>query len=267
MPALVNGRPGGSIDPADRGLQYGDGLFETIAVRDGRARFLDWHLERLAEGGRRLALPLPEVALLKNEIERAWPQGRAVVKLILTRGVGERGYRPTPIPQVTRIVTGYAWPADFEAPKEGIRLGVCRTRLGRNAALAGIKHLNRLEQVLARAECDDARMDEGLMLDDREYAISGTMSNLFFRLARGWVTPRVTECGVSGVMRRAFCAWAAEQGVAIEERDVAVAELAAASAMLMTNAVIGGRPIRMFAGRALEVDPAVGHFNAWLETQ
>lgn len=267
MPAFVNGRAGGCIDPADRGLQYGDGLFETIAVQDGRARFLDWHLERLAEGGRRLALPLPEAALLRSEIERAWPRGRGVVKLILTRGVGERGYRPPPDPLVTRIVTGYARPADFEAREAGVRLGICRTRLGRNAALAGIKHLNRLEQVLARAECDDARMGEGIMLDDRDHAISGTMSNLFFRLARGWVTPRVTESGVSGVMRRAFCAWAAGQDVAIEERDVPVAELAAASAMLMTNAVIGARPIRMFAGRALEVDPAVVHFNAWLESQ
>ena len=267
MPAIVNGQAGGSIDPTDRGLHYGDGLFETIAMRDGRARFLDWHLERLAEGGRRLALPVPEATLLRNEIERAWPQGRGVVKLILTRGVGERGYRPPSVPQVTRIVTGYAWPADFEARKEGIRLGVCRTRLGRNAALAGIKHLNRLEQVMARAECDDARMDEGLMLDDREQAIAGTMSNVFFRLAGRWVTPLVTECGVSGVMRRAFRAWAGEQGVAVEERDVPVAELTAASAMLLTNAVIGARPIRRFAGRELEVDPMVVRFNSWLELQ
>ncbi|HUG04837.1 MAG TPA: aminodeoxychorismate lyase [Steroidobacteraceae bacterium] len=267
MAAIVNGRADGCIDPADRGLLYGDGLFETIAMRDGRARFLDWHLERLAEGGRRLALPLPEAALLKHEIERAWPQGRGVVKLILTRGVGERGYRPSPEPQVTRIVSGYAWPPDVEARNKGIRLGICRTRLGRNAALAGIKHLNRLEQVLARAECDDARMDEGLMLDDREHAISGTMSNAFFRLERGWITPLMTESGVSGVMRRAFRVWATGQGIAVEARDVPVAELSAASAMLVTNAVIGARPIRMFAGRALEIDRVAGRFNAWLETQ
>jgi 4-amino-4-deoxychorismate lyase len=267
MAAIVNGHEGGVIDPADRGLLYGDGLFETIAMRDGRARFLDWHLERLAEGARRLALPLPEAALLRNEIERAWPRGRGVVKLILTRGVGERGYRPPPDPRVTRIVSGYAWPADLESRSVGIRLGICRTRIGRNAALAGIKHLNRLEQVLARAECEDARMDEGLMLDDREHAISGTMSNVFFRLDGHWVTPLMTASGVSGVMRRAFRFWAAEQGVAVEERDVPAAELTAASAMLVTNAVIGARPIRMFAGRALEVDPVTLRFNAWLETQ
>lgn len=267
MAAIVNGQAGGVIDPADRGLLYGDGLFETIAMRDGRARFLDWHFERLAEGGRRLALPLPEAALLRNEIECAWPQGRGVVKLILTRGVGERGYRPPPVPNVTRIVSGYAWPADLEARKEGVRLGICRTRLGRNAALAGIKHLNRLEQVLARAECDDARMDEGLMLDNRGHAIAGTMSNVFFRMAGRWVTPSITESGVSGVMRRAFRVWAAGQGVATEERDVPFTELEAASAMLMTNALIGARPIRMFAGRALELDPVAGQFNAWLEAQ
>jgi 4-amino-4-deoxychorismate lyase len=150
---------------------------------------------------------------------------------------------------------------------EGVRLGICRMRLGRNAALAGIKHLNRLEQVLGRAECEDAHMDEGLMLDDRDHAIAGTMSNVFFHLRGRWVTPSIAESGVSGVMRRAFRGWAAEQGVGIEERNVPVADLSAASAMLITNAVIGARPVRMFAGRALEVDPAVARFNAWLETQ
>jgi 4-amino-4-deoxychorismate lyase len=268
MTAIVNGREGGSIDPADRGLLYGDGLFETIVVHDGRARFLEWHLERLAEGGRRLALPLPDAALLRSEVARAWPRGRGVVKLVLTRGVGERGYRAPPAPQVTRIVMGHAWPVQDEAARtEGIRLRLCRTRLGRNTSLAGIKHLNRLEQVLARAECDDERMDEGLMLDDRDHAIAGTMSNVFFRLAGRWVTPAVTESGVAGVMRRALRGWAAEQGVPVTERDVPVAELADAAAMLVTNALIGAWPVRTFAGRVLAIDPLAGRFNAWLETQ
>ena len=105
------------------------------------------------------------------------------------------------------------------------------------------------------------------MLNDRGHAIAGTMSNAFFRLERRWITPSITESGVSGVMRRAFLAWAAGQGIVVEAREVPVAELTAASAMLMTNAVIGARPIRMFTERALEVDPVAGRFNAWLETQ
>ena len=268
MAVFVNGREGGTIDPADRGLQYGDGLFETLAVQDGRARFLDWHLERLAEGGRRLALPLPESVILQDEIARAWPRGRGVVKLVLTRGIGRRGYRPPAVPAVTRIVSGHPWPdGDDAAWSDGVRLGLCRTRLGRNSALAGIKHLNRLEQVLARTEWDDDEMDEGLMLDDRGYAIAGTTSNVFFRLADRWVTPALTACGVAGVMRRAFRGWAAEQGVAVTERDVAAAELSGATAMLLTNALIGAWPVRAFAGRVLAIDPLATRFNAWLDTQ
>lgn len=265
---LVNGRGDGAIDPMDRGLQYGDGLFETFAVQDGRARFFDWHVERLAEGARRLALPMPDAAMLRDEIAEAWPRGRGVVKLVLTRGVGARGYRPTAGALPTRIVSGHEWPArDSSMWSEGVRVGLCRTRLGRNAALAGIKHLNRLEQVLARAEWDDGAMDEGLMQDDRARLIGGTMSNVFLLLADRWLTPALADCGVAGVMRRAFRAWAAEQGIAVMECDIALADLAGASAMLLTNSLIGAWPVRELAGGALPFDPLAARFNAWLDAQ
>jgi len=265
---LVNGREGRAIDPMDRGLQYGDGLFETFAVQDGRARFFDWHVERLVEGGRRLALPIPDARLLRDEVADAWPRGRGVVKLILTRGIGARGYRPPAAAVPTRIVSGHEWPArDSLLWSEGVRAGLCRTRLGRNAALAGIKHLNRLEQVLARAEWDDGAMDEGLMQDDRDRLIGGTMSNVFLLLAGRWLTPVLADCGVAGIMRRAFRGWAAEQGIAVMERDIAVADLAGASAMLLTNSLIGAWPVRELAGGALPLDPLAARFNAWLAAQ
>lgn len=265
---LVNGRADGTLDPMDRGLQYGDGLFETFAMRDGRARFFVWHLDRLADGCRRLALPMPDARALAEDLEVAWPRGRGVAKLILTRGVGARGYRPPPDARPTRIVSGHEWPArDSRLWSGGVRAGICRTRLGRNAALAGIKHLNRLEQVLARAEWDDGAMDEGLMLDDRDRVIGGTMSNVFLRLSDRWVTPVLADCGVAGVMRRAFRGWAAEQGIAVMERDIAVADLAGASAMLLTNSLIGAWPVRELAGGSLPLDPLAAQFNAWLESQ
>ncbi len=268
MVHLVNGLDGGAIDPADRGLLFGDGLFETLAVKDGRARFLEWHLERLTEGGRRLSMPVPDAALLRDEIARAWPSGRGVVKLVLTRGVGVRGYRPPAAAQPTRIVSGFEWPVRDESMRTaGVRLGLCCTRLGRNAALAGMKHLNRLEQVLARAEWDDDRMDEGLMLDDRDQVIAGTMSNVMVRLEDCWITPALTACGVAGVMRRAFRGWAAEQGIDVTERDIPVGDLKGATAMLLTNSLIGAWPVRAYAGRSLSIDPLVGRFNAWLDTQ
>jgi 4-amino-4-deoxychorismate lyase len=265
---LINGREDGRLDAADRGLHYGDGLFETLAVRHGHARFLDWHLERLAEGARRLGMPLPDTGLLREEIGAVCAPDIGVVKLIVTRGRGERGYRPPKQPAPTRIVAGHSWPAWPDAAWiRGVRLGWCRTRLGRNPALAGIKHLNRLEQVLARAEWDDERMDEGLMQDERDLAISGTQSNLFARIGDRWVTPLLDQCGVAGVMRRAFRGWAAEQGDTVVERSVPAAELAGAKALVLTNAVIGAWPVREFAGRPMAVDPQAVQFNAWLERQ
>jgi 4-amino-4-deoxychorismate lyase len=265
---LVDGIDGALVDPLDRGLQYGDGLFETIAVLGGRPRFFDWHFERLADGASRLGISMPGLAQLREEIDYVAESPRAVVKVILTRGNGMRGYRPPPEAQPRRIVACAGWP-DWPpaAATSGARLGWCRTRLGRNPALAGLKHLNRLEQVLARAEWDDAVMDEALMCDDRDDVVSATQANLFARIEGRWVTPKLDECGVAGIMRRAFRHWRREQGEEIAERPVARVELASASALLLTNALIGAWPIRELAGRQIAVDPVAMEFNAWLDAQ
>ena len=265
MRALVDGQEDLRIDPLDRGLQYGDGLFETIAIAGGRPRFLEWHFERLREGARRLGIPAPDVNLLRAEIAWVSTAPRSVVKILLTRGIGERGYRAPKDPLPRRIVLGFdALASRPEAATEGVRVGWCRTRLGRNPALAGIKHLNRLEQVLARSEWDDGAMDEGLMQDDRGQVIAATQSNLFARLEDRWVTPRLDQCGVSGVMRRAFREWQGERGAPVDERELGMADVERASALILTNALIGAWPVRELAGRALAIDPDASAFNAWL---
>jgi 4-amino-4-deoxychorismate lyase len=262
---LVDGQEDGRIDPLDRGLQYGDGLFETIAIAGGRPRFLDWHLERLNEGARRIGIPVAAVDLLRAEITRVSLAPRSVVKILLTRGTGERGYRVPKKPVPRRIVLGFDWPAwPPDAAIEGVRVGWCHTRLGRNTALAGIKHLNRLEQVLARSEWDDGAMEEGLMQDDRGQVIAATQSNLFVRLNGRWVTPRLDHCGVSGVMRRAFREWQGARGEPVEERELGMADVERSSALILTNALIGAWPVRELAGRRLTIDPDASTFNAWL---
>jgi len=262
---FVNGRAEATIDALDRGLQYGDGLFETIAVTGGRPRFLDWHFERLADGARRLGFPALDLDGLRREIQDAIVEPKAVVKLILTRGNGPRGYRPPRDARPTRIVAAFDWPVfSASAASNGVCVGWCHTRLGRNRSLAGLKHLNRLEQVLARAEWEDGAMDEGLMQDDRGRVIAATQANLFVRLAGRWVTPGLDECGVAGVMRRAFRQWAAERGDAIAERPIAATELEEATCLILTNALIGAWPVRELAGRTLAVDPIAEEFNAWL---
>jgi len=262
---LIDGRMEVGIDPLDRGLHYGDGLFETLAIIGGRPRFLDWHLERLAAGACRLGFAAPDGSLLRDEILQAAPAEDAVVKLVLTRGSGARGYRAPKDAAPRRIVMGFDRPAlTGDAPVAGVRLGWCRTRLGRNPALAGIKHLNRLEQVLARSEWDDGALDEGLMQDDRGQVISATQANLFARVDGRWVTPRLDECGVAGVMRRAFRHWQDGRGEAVEERTLGMADIERASALILTNALIGAWPVRELAGRSRAIDPDARAFNDWL---
>ncbi len=264
MRVFVDGREGGRIDPLDRGLHYGDGLFETMAVLDGRPRLLEWHLERLCEGARRLGFPAPDTGQLSDEIAAASTAPRCVVKLILTRGSGERGYRPPRQAQPRRIVTAWDWPIQPASRAAAARVGWCRTHLGRNPLLAGLKHLNRLEQVMARAEWEDGAMDEGLMCDDRGCVISATQANLFVKLDGQWTTPRLDECGVAGVMRRAFCAWQAGQGTPVEVRALTRAEVESAPALLLTSALLGAWPVCVLADRPLAEDPAAREFNAWL---
>jgi 4-amino-4-deoxychorismate lyase len=267
MPVLVNGRKG-RLDPLDRGLQYGDGLFETMAVRDGYARFVDWHLERLAEGANRLALPIPERDRVLGQIAAAWPKGQGIVKLIWTRGPAGRGYRPPAQVEPTCIAAGFEWPAwPAAAWSEGIRLRLCRTRLARNPVLAGVKHLNRLEQVLARAEWDDERIAEGLMLDTMGQVISGTQSNVFAVIAGRIVTPTLDQCGVAGVMRRAFCDWSARRGCAVAERSLLPEELETATEIFVTNALIGAWPVRELEQRRLPAGSQATEFNSWLAEQ
>lgn len=268
MPVLVNGVAGGLLDPLDRGLQYGDGLFETMAVLDGRARFYDRHLARLAEGARRLALPMPDPTLLHAQVAAAWPRGRGVVKVIWTRGPAGRGYRPAPDAVPTCIVAGFDWPTWPESAwRAGVRLRYCRTRWSRNPALAGIKHLNRLEQVMARAEWNDEDIAEGLMLDERDRVISGTQSNLFAVVEGRLATPALDQCGVAGIMRGAFCGWAADCAVPVVERDLSSGQLANATEIFVSNALVGAWPVRELAGRPVPQGSLAARFNDWLAGQ
>ena len=163
----INGVQTASLDPRDRGLQYGDGLFETIAVFKGQPQCLADHLARLRHSAARLKFPEIELPGLEAEIyQAAGSLEKAVLKLILTRGASARGYRPPEWPEPTRIIMSSSWPdwpADYYL--DGVRARVCEQRLAIQPALAGMKHLNRLEQVLARAEWTDPGIAEGLMLD------------------------------------------------------------------------------------------------------
>lgn len=244
MTILVNGNETEQLSTADRGLQYGDGVFETIAVRDGHPLLWERHFTRLTEGCHRLMIPVPDRETLFRELaEVAGGEKRAVAKVIVTRGDAGRGYRPGAGATPTRIVRRYPWP-DFptDNARSGVELRWCRMRLSRQPLLAGLKHLNRLEQVVARGEWQD-EYAEGLMRDTEGQVIEGTMSNLFLVHEDILVTPDLSESGVAGVMRAEVLAQATRLGITTRISPVTVAMVESARELFLTNSVIGIWPV------------------------
>jgi 4-amino-4-deoxychorismate lyase len=240
---LVNGVEAGAVAADDRGLQYGDGLFETMAARDGRIRAFALHMARLEVGCARLGIPMPAPALLEEECLRVLEDlGTGVIKLVVTRGTGPRGYRPPREPTVTRVVMASALRATAAAG-EGIVVRVCEMRLARNARLAGIKHLNRLEQVMACAEWQDPEIAEGLMLATDDRVIGATAANIFLVRHGRLQTPEIRDCGVAGVMRQQVLNVAKTLELPVEIGDVDLSELRAADEIFLTNALTGIRPV------------------------
>ena len=241
---LVNG-----VSPADRsqaiavddrGFQYGDGLFETALLVDGQIRFLEDHLQRLFDGCARLSIQAPTRAELLADIAKVCAsQPRGVLKIIITRGVSGRGYRPSNQASSTRVVALY--PLN-DVPNQSLKLRWCRTTLGRNASLAGIKHLNRLEQVLAQNEWHDAQADEGLMMDTEGEVVCATSGNVFAVRDGVLITPDLRFCGVRGIMRARVLAAAEKLQLAVSEEPLWPHDLEIASEVFITNAVRGIRP-------------------------
>ncbi len=250
---LVNGADE-AVDPGDRGLAYGDGLFETMAVLDGEVRRLDLHLDRLMEGCRRLKIAPPDPGAIRDDLEALRSdEDRAVAKLIVTRGPGARGYLPTGDSQSTRIVGIGPWP-DYPAANhtDGVAVRNCELRLGENPILAGLKHLNRLEHVLARMEWEMGPWDEGLLTDTSGSVVSGTMSNVFTVRGDTLLTPSLRRCGVKGVMRRTVIESAPAQGLEVEESDFAPGLLNESDEVFLTNAVFGIWPVRQLDQQQFE---------------
>jgi 4-amino-4-deoxychorismate lyase len=247
----VNGQVADTISHQDRGLHYGDGLFETITCLGGRPRWLSLHLERLRRGCERLALRA-DLEVIEREIEvRAAAGGRCILKVIVTRGPAvRRGYRPTGTEHCTRILTRYEWPPDSECAARGFRVAVSEVRLGINPQLAGLKHLNRLEQVMAQAVMPKG-LEEVLMLSSAGHVIGGSMSNVFLADQQGLFTPALADCGIAGVMRQRVCAASERNGQPIRVRCVESAELAHVQEVFVTNVRWGVQPVVELNGRTL----------------
>ena len=250
---LVNGQSSHVLDVCDRGLAYGDGVFETIALTQGQVQLWQAHSHRLANGLMSLGIVADEAAALTlintivDDIKAAYllfdrPDG--VIKIIVTRGCGGRGYAAPSVPLPTRIV--YMMPEPLgrsQLSSDGVRVRLCQHRWSNNAALAGVKHLNRLDQVMARSEWTDVNIHEGIMLNQDGLVISGVMSNLFIEMDGVLITPQLDQCGINGTMAELVCAIAKQLGITLVQREVTFDALLNADSVFITNSLNGIWPI------------------------
>lgn len=265
--ALYNGEPADALAVTDRGLHYGDGVFRTVRVAGGRPVAWAAQLACLAADCRRLDLPVPDAALLAAEAGRLFDDGAdGMLKIVVTRGSGGRGYAPPDEPRPTRLLLRYPPPAYPAAHgEEGIASGYCETPVAVSPALAGAKHLNRLEHVLARRECAAHGWPEGLMRAPDGRVICGTMSNLFAVVAGELATPAITDAGVRGATRGRILEACAAAGKACRERAVTAADLADAEEIFVCNSAMEIWPVRELAGRRYPHGPVARWCRARLE--
>jgi 4-amino-4-deoxychorismate lyase len=242
----IDGVAGQTLPADDRGLAYGDGLFETILIRGGRARFLEAHLTRLSRGLVALGIPFTEMPTLRADIANAalLAPALAVLKVIVTRGsAARRGYAPPAEVRARRIVS--LWPTEpVDGAEQGINLRVARLRVPEQSPFAGIKHLNRLENVMAAAEGLGGMSFEALLLDTHDSLVSGTSSNVFVVHSGEIKTPPTDRAGVAGVMRSIVLREAPKLGINAHQQVLTLEDVYAADEVFITNARIGVVPVK-----------------------
>jgi 4-amino-4-deoxychorismate lyase len=260
----VNGEPAAQLRADDRGLLYGDGLFETLAVRRGHVRHLTLHLARLARGCERLRIAMPARALLAAELQALCAgRERALLRLTLTRGPARaRGYRPTGSELATRIAALHDWPAPVDLP---FRTQLSAVRLACQPLLAGLKHLNRLEQVLAQQAAAAAGVHEALMLDSHGGLVCGSMGNVYVRIRGQWLTPPIIDCGVAGITRQRLLEGAGGAGFSPREEQMGAEGLARAECIAISNVRLGLQVVHWHEGRELGVDPVLARVQEALD--
>lgn len=241
----VNGQRHDALALSDRGLQFGDGCFTTARVTDGKVDLLSWHIERLQQAAQRLMLPSTDWMAFELEMVHAAESiSLGVVKAILTRGCGGRGYSPAGCEHPTRIVARNNYPMHYlQWREQGISLALSPVPLGRNPLLAGLKHLNRLEQVLIRAYLDQTAADEALVLDTAGMLVECCAANLFWRKGKAIFTPDLSQAGVAGLMRRRVIALLAGSKYGLHFVSEPLDTLADADEVLVSNTLMPVLPV------------------------
>lgn len=255
---LINGRELETLPAGDRAIQFGDGCFTTARIIDGTVSHLAAHLRRLQDACAALQIAFDDGIALEQEMTRlAAGHSRGVLKVIISRGSGGRGYSPSQCHEPTRILSVSAYPQQYDHWRErGITLALSPVRLGRNPQLAGIKHLNRLEQVLIRAYLEQTNADEALVLDSEGWVTECCAANLFWRKGNVVYTPRLDQAGVNGIMRQFCLRQLAQSSFQVVETHAREEVLQHVDEMVVCNALMPVLPVRAygtntFSSRAL----------------
>ena len=246
---LINGS-NEPLSPLDRGFAYGDGVFRTFVFNLSSFNINHPHIwplnyQKLVADCNVLGIVCPSAELLMSDISQLLlvdgnVDELAVIKIIITRGDGARGYAPPAIATPNRVVIKSAMPNyPLQNASDGVTLRVCNLRLSHQPRLASIKHLNRLENVMARMEWQDSQITDGVLLDVNEHVIECTMSNIFMRFGGTLVTPDLNACGVAGVTRQRIIEAAPSLGLVVSVKNISLSELMQSDEVIICNSIIG----------------------------
>lgn len=256
MTVLVNGKPNQCVSALDRGMLYGHTVFETVGIVNGSPVLLAEHLDRLNKGCERLDLPIsiPQIeSELSTLIEHIEAKQNFVARITISMGEGGRGYLTPEDKRATRILSLHGYPAHSRhLAFEGVRLGLSDVKLGAQPMLAGIKHGNRLEQIIARSRWE-RDWNEALLCDQNGYVIEGTQSNVIIVKNRVAFTPIIDACGVEGVIKSWALLRLKELGVSCQSVRLSVQDVTEADEVFLTNSIIGVWPVKHFLEREYRV--------------
>jgi 4-amino-4-deoxychorismate lyase len=266
---LVDGIARDEVSASDRGLAYGDGVFRTLLARRGLP--VQWHRQyaKLARDAAVLRLRAPAPELLESEVREVCGGGEpCAVKIVLTRGTGARGYAYSGAEKPTRVVSAGPLPQNLDAQRtHGIRVRLCSLKLAHQPALAGVKHLNRLENVLARAEWNDAEIAEGILCDEHGHVIAGTMTNLFIGVEGALATPGLERCGVAGLTRERIMECAERERVSCTVTTLSWSDVLGADEVFLVNSLAGVLPVRNLDGEERTAGPLARAAQRWLDEE
>lgn len=250
MQTIIAANETSSISTHDRGLNYGDGFFTTAMVTDGQVEHWAYHRTRLIECAQRLAFPALEFTALESHItQQVASQAQAVVKIVVTRGEGGRGYAPPSECNLNIIVSVLAYPDHYNSLTDsGISLAISPIKLAVQPHLAGLKTLNRLEQVLIKNALQTQHSDDALVLDYNNNVIETSAANIFAIKNNKVFSPRLDECGIKGVFLQSLC-----DKLTVEFKTVSVDDLTQADAIFVCNSLMKIVPVKSIGEHCFDI--------------